>query len=462
MALLDDEKKRNGVTLPATGALAEVPKPAPALKRNDPYNPTFAPAASGAGSGRAQWGSDLPYASNTNRPVMTGTTTVPNAKPMPLQTSARPVGDAPGTQPVTVPALTRTSAPGTSSTQARQAPSQSMTLDQADARERAAATASPASRQTDVGASVSAGGGSADEVIGTFNGRKITRGQSDALAGKLPTASGPVIAGPNGSFAAATGGDSAQVPLLNRGNYGMSFQMPDAPRAATYDLRQANEADAKLRSDIDSQLFRLSFAAGRPGRDGRAAKEAMAQLIGLQGRSIEGQGKRATDIAGGDRDASVATNRTGAEVATSDADRALRADLGAADVLLRRDGQAADSRRVSQVLNGEDGGVALLRNDGSLSQATNPDGSAFKVQRSTPRDYAAEADDKLFSDLLANQVDAVGNPLPDAIGTAQQQFQTIRSTQGRGGEQAPAGMKQVGTSNGKPVYEDANGKRFTY
>lgn len=61
-------------------------------------------------------------------------------------------------------------------------------------------------------AATAAGGGSAPagRVLGTFTGRNgtrvITEADAQALAAKLPTAGGPVIAGPNGSYAAAAPG----------------------------------------------------------------------------------------------------------------------------------------------------------------------------------------------------------------------------------------------------------------
>ena len=369
MALNDDENKK--VTLPATGALVTVPQAAPRLKRNDPYNPTFEPAATVPSGARVRWGSDLPYASDTNRPVMTGTTSVPDAKPMVPKAPTVPVGDAPGTKPVTVPAL-----PNPSTTKA--SPSQVMTDNQADARERAAATrASPARRQTDVGASVSAGGGSApDEVIGTFNGRKITRSQADALAAKLPTVSGPVVMGPNGSYAAGAAGEqAAPVPLLSRAavapSMGPSLRGPDE-MAEQYNSREDREARAKLASDLDSQRFRLEMIAGNPGRRGRAALEALSQnaqqraaLAGnaerLSAEALQGRANRANTLA-----------NTGLEQQGLD----RRSEQ---DILLRRDALAAEQSGVSQVLNGENGTVSLLRRDGTVQGVQNPDGTPFRA-----------------------------------------------------------------------------------
>ena len=77
------------------------------------------------------------------------------------------------------------------------------------------------------------------------------------------------------------------------------------------------------------------------------------------------------------------------------------------------------------------------------------------------RDYSKEADDKLIADLLDMQRDPMTGALaPNAVQAAQQQFQQLRGAQNPQ-PAAPAGMKQVGTSGGKPVYEDAKGNRFT-
>ena len=296
--------------------------------------------------------------------------------------AGRPVqANRPTTDLVRTPAPARAQAPvvpAAPATQARKAPSDVMTPNEAHATEVNARTStqSSTSRQSDVGASAPAGGAAPSSFFIGSNGVKRTINQDGTIAGADPNR----ITVNSQSFGTAAQPAAAPAPLLNRGGggYGASFAPQVAPQADAAGINAAAKADEQLRSAIDSQLFRLSFAAGRPGRDGRAAKQAMADLIGLQGRSIEGQGRRAVDIAGGDRDAELGNNRIGADLATSDADRALRADQGAADIQLRRDGLAADGRSVKQTLTGEDGGVSLLRGDGSLTPATNPDGTPFK------------------------------------------------------------------------------------
>lgn len=377
MPFNDDEKKQ--VTLPATRTQytdAPTPKP-PALKRNDPYNPTFAPAATTPSGARVTWGVGQPYANDENRPVMTGTTTVPNAKPIPPRPA--PVGNAPGTVPVTVPALR--AAPSTT----KKAPSQTMTDDQASQAEVAARTkAPPASQPNGVGAPTLAGGGSAqDEVIGTINGRSITRAQAGDLADKLPTiASNPApvtLLNRGGRNVASTYGQSVltmpddnvvQGPQLNR-----SFRGP-SEMAEQYNSREDREARLKAISDLDSEMFAFKLGAQRGDP---AATRALAELSEQKSRLVAG-GEQLSAAAVQGREARENTlANTGLEQAGANQRADQQAGLEQQDILLRRDAQAADQRGIKQTLTGEDGTVALLRNDGSTQGLTNPDGTPFRA-----------------------------------------------------------------------------------
>lgn len=321
----------------------------------------------------------------------------------PQSMTASPPSPAPFTRASAPPAAVAPAAP----VPAPRTPAQ---LEQASRDEIAARTQAPnTSRPADVGASLPAGGGGTD-IVGTFNGRQITRAQSDAIAGKLPTVGG-------GGLADAVGVQPA-APVLARQNTAAAYGAPTAPQAAPADLRAANEADAKLRSDIDSQLFRMSFAAGRPGREGRAAQQAMTQLMGLQQGSVEGQGKRAVDIAGGDRNAVLDTNRTTAGLATSDADRALRAQQGSETLQLQREGQ----NKGGQVLTGDDGTASLLRPDGSLAPLTSQDGGAFRPRAAASTGEITPAG---RLDFIGKQIEAVQRAMSTSIDPkAQEGFKT--------------------------------------
>lgn len=62
---------------------------------------------------------------------------------------------------------------------------------------------------------------------------------------------------------------------------------------------------------------------------------------------------------------------------------------------------------------------------------------------------------------LQGGTDAQGNKTESILGAVNERTGEMKRMEGQGGAAMPAGMvKQVGTSNGKPVYEDANGKRF--
>ena len=394
--------------------------------------------------------------------------TKPNPTNQPVMTTAVPKPAVAAPKPMPAPM------PGASATTANKSPSQSMTLDQANAREVNAQTARRPGTQAGAGAPPAAGAAALpmpqrpNEVIGQYNGRNITRGQADAYASKLPTSNGPVAMGPNNSFAYTPSGGSPAAPI-ERPTPAPAGPAPDAPsgpaprKADSSAAREAEKAAAKFRSDIGSEIFRLSFAAGRGGRDGRAAKEAIASLMGLAGQSIEGSGKRAVDVSSGDRDAAAGADKTGAEQAG--ADRRAQIDFRAKQMQDGTERYKADLSAIERPTYRTDRDGNLLSVAGTAAtNVVGPDGQPVREAQTAvaqQRDYSKEADDKLIADLLDMQRDPMTGALaPNAVQAAQQQFQQLRGAQNPQ-PAAPAGMKQVGTSGGKPVYEDAKGNRFT-
>ena len=303
--------------------------------------------------------------------------------------------------------------PGAPATTANKSPSQSMTLDQANAREVAAQTARRPGTQAGAGAPPAAGAAALpmpqrpNEVIGQYNGRNITRGQADAYASKLPTSNGPVAMGPNNSFAYTPSGGSPAAPI-ERPTPAPAGPAPDAPsgpaprKADSSAAREAEKAAAKFRSDIGSEIFRLSFAAGRGGRDGRAAKEAIASLMGLAGQSVEGSGKRAVDVASGDRDAAAGADKTGAEQAG--ADRRAQIDFRAKQMQDGTERYKADLGAIQRPETITDaGGRLLLRQGGETTQVMGPDGQPVTMPQAvqtqagqiTPQDQYKALNDQL-------------------------------------------------------------------
>ena len=334
-----------------------------------------------------------------------------------------------------------------------QAPSQRMTLDQANAAEVNARTAtqSPTGRPG-VGAPVQASGAAPSMSDSYFVGSNgVRRGitATGGVAGTAP-ASVPVnrqaFSAPTRPRVASTFGLSANDPRLDdqgtpAARPNRVLRGPDAI-AEQYNAREDREARAKLASDLDSQRFRLEMIAGNPGRRGRAAIDALGQNAQQQAALAAG-GERLSAEAVQNRAqrANVLAN-TGLEQAGAD----RRAEL---DDATRREGQQlgyrADMARTGadltrpQLLQDADGNYVSV--SGGRGQAvTRPDGSPLRGLVTGQRNYQQEADDKLLSDLIANQVDAAGAPLPNAVELAQQQFAAIRKG-------------AAGQAGGKPTWE---------
>lgn len=265
------------------------------------------------------------------------------------------------------------------------APRTAAQLDAASAAEVAARNkASPASSSPGVGAPEAAGGGSASGYFIGSNGVRRTVNPDGSIAGMAPNAV-PVNRQAFGGAApaltrrqpvASTFGLSVNDPRMNdqvtpAALSPGTLRGPDE-MAEQYNAREDREARAKLASDLDSQRFRLEMIAGNPGRRGRAALQALSQnaqqraaLAGnaerLSAEALQGRANRANTLA-----------NTGLEQQGLD----RRSEQ---DILLRRDALAAEQSGVSQVLNGENGTVSLLRRDGSVEGVRNPDGTPFRA-----------------------------------------------------------------------------------
>lgn len=275
----------------------------------------------------------------------------------------------------------------------RQSPSQRMTDNQANAAEVNARTATqPSSPQPGMGVPAGAGGAAPGGIVKSKdrNGNSVYTG-TGAYAATGPAIAGTIGSVQNQSFGnpvvpqaqasiaqprvASTFGMSVNDPRINDQTAPVArpqgvFRGPDA-MAEAYNSREDREARQKQLSDLDSQRFRLEMIAGNPGRRGRAALEALSQnaqqraaLAGnaerLSAEALQGRANRANTLA-----------NTGLEQQGLD----RRSEQ---DILLRRDALAAEQSGVSQVLNGENGTVSLLRRDGSVQGVQNPDGTPFR------------------------------------------------------------------------------------
>lgn len=353
------------------------------------------------------------------------------------ETSAPPAATRPNLSNVQSSAATR------QGIGAATAPSQSMTYGQANTAEVNARSATqPSTSRPGVGAPVPAGGAAPSQNGSYFvgsNGVRRTINADGGIAGATPSA-GSVnrqVFGGTSSLTrrpqvASTFGMSVNDPRANDQVAPVArpsgiLRGPDA-MAEQYASREDREARQKLASDLDSQRFRLEMIAGNPGRRGRAALDALGQNSQQQAALAAGAERLSADAVQGRANRANVLANTGLEQAGAD-NRAQLADATA------REGQQlsyrADMARTGadivrpQLLQDAEGNYISVAG-GRGEAVTRADGSPVRGLVSTTRNFQQEADDKLLSDLIANQVDAAGAPLPNAVELARQQFAAIR------------------------------------
>lgn len=247
-------------------------------------------------------------------------------------------------------------------------------LDAASAAEVAARNkASPASSSPGVGAPAGTGGGSASGYFIGSNGVRRNINADGTIAGADPnavTVNRQSFGGPTtltrGQPAAGT--TSQLVPVSRSPG---TLQLNPAGNAETMNARADREAREKLASDLDSQRFRLEMIAGNPGRRGRAAIDALGQNAQQRAALAAGAERLSSEAIQNRAQRENVLVNTGLE--QQGLDRRTEQDI-----MLRRDALAADQSGVSQVLNGENGTMSLLRRDGSVEAIQNPDGTPFR------------------------------------------------------------------------------------
>ncbi len=181
------------------------------------------------------------------------------------------------------------------------------------------------------------------------------------------------------------------------------------PRAMAeqYNSREDRELQRKLMSDINSQLFALSFPAGRRGREGREAMQAMAALRGQQVALAGGlAGQTGQQV---DRrltvDAQLANTRAQEQGALQ---RTLIGDATAREGqrLIYRQGMAQIGREMvpRPTLEIDEQGNLLQISGTRATQVTGADGSAVRMRVMQPVDPRVQVAQMESIDLLAQQV----------------------------------------------------------
>lgn len=249
----------------------------------------------------------------------------------------------------------------------------------------------------------------ADPVVGNFNGRDITRSQTEALAGGVAAARGGVSTGPNDSVVYTPAADpSAAAPAV--------AAPPVAVRPAVADqfvgrqLDQDREARRRAIGDVDDQLFRARLHAGT-----RGGRNLIAQLVATKAGIIDAGERVDAGLAGGDRDATNTTNVASMQEQGQNARSAARttADLQVEGV--RQAGETARQRiaqRPERVVTA-DSSIGLVSDDGSFKPVVGPDGKPVRAPASRDTGgLTADALLKSYTDQRAAILDNI-NATPE-------------------------------------------------
>lgn len=288
--------------------------------------------------------------------------------------------------------------------------------------QRAATPASPASPQTDVGASVQAGGGSAPKP-GSANTFTFSSGRTVALPPQGGDAAAPsyirqrpipqAVAATVPRVASTFGQSVLSMPDDNvvrqsasrpTATGGMTLPSGGAFRSADrmseqYASRESREAQAKLLSDLDSQRFRLEMIAQNPGRRGREALQQLGENARQQTQIVGG----GAAIAAGAEQARAANDARLAGIAMEQDGK--RADLANALALedKRQEGENARyAGRPVTPITAEDGTMGRVGEDGVFTPITTADGEPVRGRREADASVLSAQDiAKTYSEQLA-------------------------------------------------------------
>lgn len=246
-------------------------------------------------------------------------------------------------------------------------------------------------------------GQSPDDVVGTINGRKITRSESDRLANQN----------------VVPGNAAAQL--------GVQQQPRDnGPRV----FMPRDNGDTQTVEMIDKAISELGPL------DRRGRRQALVDLLGLRQRT-----------AGGDLDRASTEQRAAAELAQRTAAEQLSADVDREQIAA----QTAQQRRNTQTIADAQGNVYSVEGN-TLTPLTKPDGG----QLVTGVSKTQAADGYELANTILKQAAEAGTPIDSAaiLGAqqAQQQYNFAKN--------APAGYRVAQAKDGSLVYVDADGNQI--
>lgn len=293
-----------------------------------------------------------------------------------------------------------------------------------------ATTAAPRPRANfvdETGDAPPSGGG---DIVGTFNGRSITREQANDLAGQLNGGTGAGLRDGNPTGVRTTSAGDALAPARPRGP---TSRAVGASIGGTSDLSAYAE-------QLDKQIADLGPL------NMRSKRALVGELLGLKGRAL---GQQAGDAAAGERQAQELDARAASDALRADVDRE---QIAASDRTARR--------QTTQTITSEDGTIYSV--DGNiLTPLQDQQGQRVRAPRT------ASQRDNTLAEIAAKLLEGMipYGATPEQIQQGVQQANQAAAALVSGATSAPAarvpaGYTPIGTSGGKPVYRDAAGNTF--
>lgn len=272
-----------------------------------------------------------------------------------------------------------------------------------------------------------AGGG---DVVGTFNGRSITRAEANDLAGRLNGGTGNGLQGGNPTGVRAPAAADALATGTRQG---------PASRAVAASIGGTSDTQSFVEK-IDRQIADLGPL------NMRSKRQLVADLLGLQGRAI---GQQAGDAAATDRQAAELDARAASDALRADVDRE---QIAASDRTARR--------QTTQTITAEDGTIYSV--DGTtLTPLQDQQGQRVRAPRTASQRDNTQA--TIAAKLLEGLVPYGATPeqIQQGVQQANQAAAAlVAGSTAASANAAPQGYTQIGTSGGKPVYRDAAGNTF--
>lgn len=170
-----------------------------------------------------------------------------------------------------------------------------------------------------------------------------------------------------------------------------------------YNSREDREASRRLAGNIDSDIWKLSFAAGRRGREGRQAQSTIAQLRDAQAGIIGGDANR-TAGAADRRSVNSAALVAGQMQQQGEMHRAALDASTRTDIAQMQDATAREALVQRPTLQSDANGNLLSVSGTTATPVTGADGSTIRMPQAAA---AGQITPAMQYETLSQQIDTL-------------------------------------------------------